>query len=98
MHRFDRRQPRRDQTVQDIAGQVEMRPAAGAFDEEPLGPRLLRGEAPAEVLVDLVGELRDARADRGGDAAALSAEPLHRLQDRKSTRLNSSHVAISYAV
>src|SRR6266496_5096341 len=25
-------------------------------------------------------------------------EPLHRVQDRKSTRLNSSHVEISYAV
>src|SRR6266496_6128477 len=28
----------------------------------------------------------------------LAAEPLHLARDRKSTRLNSSHVEISYAV
>src|SRR5690625_617632 len=33
---------------------------------------------------------------KGGIAAFIDAE--HALEDRKSTRLNSSHVAISYAV
>src|SRR5690349_22704942 len=31
-------------------------------------------------------------------AAGREAEPAHRARDRKSTRLNSSHVEISYAV
>src|SRR5256885_9423376 len=42
---------------------------------------------------------RSPRADRGGGplaAAAVQRDPLH--QDRKSTRLNSSHLVISYAV
>src|SRR5258705_7107780 len=39
--------------------------------------------------------------DRRGDAArhtSTSIEPSQWLQDRKSTRLNSSHLGISYAV
>src|SRR5439155_22356306 len=59
--------------------------------------------------LDLGGDVDDraddpARRDRGGDGAArvdpLEAEPLEVAAeaDRKSTRLNSSHVAISYAV
>src|SRR5690606_41988072 len=38
------------------------------------------------------GELRDDRSPEG------RGERLHRSGDRKSTRLNSSHVKISYAV
>src|SRR3989442_11094543 len=38
-------------------------------------------------------EMRDARCGRRGLGSSLG-----RLQDRKSTRLNSSHVRISYAV
>src|SRR5437870_11409792 len=34
----------------------------------------------------------------GADLAAWAQDPLRRARDRKSTRLNSSHVAISYAV
>src|SRR4051812_49588833 len=47
------------------------------------------GEAAREGLIHLVGFARDHRADRGGDAGG---------PDRKSTRLNSSHMSISYAV
>src|SRR5690625_1979499 len=36
--------------------------------------------------------------DDVGEECAISRQEIHRLQDRKSTRLNSSHVAISYAV
>src|SRR5260221_10016314 len=49
---------------------------------------------------------RDLLAGRGIDEALLGPLParaedrgaLHRSQDRKSTRLNSSHTVISYAV
>src|SRR5258708_32091900 len=34
----------------------------------------------------------------GGKVAGLSVIPLHGVEDRKSTRLNSSHQIISYAV
>src|SRR5207253_10830400 len=55
------------------------------------------------------GNFRCVDADRLHDLAAVGAHRLHRLgdavnhdvheqADRKSTRLNSSHVAISYAV
>src|SRR5439155_2264588 len=37
-------------------------------------------------------------AAREDDIVLLAAEPGVRYRDRKSTRLNSSHVAISYAV
>src|SRR5690349_22393787 len=42
---------------------------------------------------------QDGEADRGDDGPAdLRRAPWHRHRDRKSTRLNSSHVEISYAV
>src|SRR5690625_5993623 len=61
--------------------------------------RLLGREAQARGMVDGGEPVRPgdtagdpAAAQQGGDAAGRSAE------DRKSTRLNSSHVAISCAV
>src|SRR5690348_17453100 len=48
--------------------------------------RLRRDPAPAEAAAE--------RADRAADRARLPA----RRGDRKSTRLNSSHPSISYAV
>src|SRR5256885_2803170 len=39
-----------------------------------------------------------ARRDRGGAAAFRGQGALCLLRDRKSTRLNSSHLVISYAV
>src|SRR5262245_20830675 len=52
---------------------------------------------PAEVGAELV------RTDRGGDVTyhgpgQLTGYPIVSLPDRKSTRLNSSHLGISYAV
>src|SRR5207253_1793906 len=44
-----------------------------------------------EGIVDTIREVAS-----GGDAVTILIA--HRLSDRKSTRLNSSHVAISYAV
>src|SRR3712207_7958655 len=40
----------------------------------------------------------ERREEREGDGADLSGERSRRRQDRKSTRLNSSHANISYAV
>src|SRR5690606_20792772 len=52
-----------------------------------------------EVLVagQVVARLEEVRQSAGGVHALLKQE-LGRLRDRKSTRLNSSHVKISYAV
>src|SRR3712207_8753525 len=46
------------------------------------------------------GELLDLRlrARRVGDVGHLGAQPRRAHRDRKSTRLNSSHANISYAV
>src|SRR5207253_6957111 len=65
-------------------------------------------EGPGQVIPHLAGAGRHARPVGGPGNAALSdrleAAPgigrhgLPALRDRKSTRLNSSHVAISYAV
>src|SRR5437773_7421332 len=47
-------------------------------------------EVPPPPRVD--GYLKD------GDSLKVEDETVHVLQDRKSTRLNSSHITISYAV
>src|SRR5690625_2066595 len=60
-------------------------------DQPILEPAL--GETPLWDRVRVTG-LFDANID----TAAVSAELGMHLEDRKSTRLNSSHVAISYAV
>src|SRR5439155_23519126 len=69
-------------------------PGAGAVD------RPGRVDQPAASPADRAGGRRRAgaasRLPAGWRAARGSAEPAQR--DRKSTRLNSSHVAISYAV
>src|SRR5436309_12618818 len=73
---------------------------------EHLGARV-----DGEVVGGLKGARRDQRdhaheplehhrAVRDGEDVALAIDHLgrHRVEDRKSTRLNSSHVKISYAV
>src|SRR5689334_23983837 len=56
-----------------------------------------RGASPEpERLAQSVGGL--AEASLGERFAAGRAEPLEARKDRKSTRLNSSHSSISYAV
>src|SRR4051812_50000607 len=50
---------------------------------------------PTEVALDAIEP--QAALVRDDDAARLGGPPA-RLQDRKSTRLNSSHMSISYAV
>src|SRR5699024_6257282 len=69
--------------------------------DAPLGvvPELLGGGAAMDIDVGGVVELLDLhRAGLLGDLLGLLDGALHALGDRKSTRLNSSHVSISYAV
>src|SRR5207253_9515653 len=61
---------------------AQWRDFRGAWTREPFD----RAAAIA-AIVDLVHRLAD-----------ISAKPSYSGEDRKSTRLNSSHVAISYAV
>src|SRR2546430_5032534 len=73
------------------------RPAFPAVDVFELLHLLVRIDAPKLFLHDPTVEARS------GDAAPASSaaldQPEHAgLQDRKSTRLNSSHSQISYAV
>src|SRR5207253_8216577 len=62
------------------------------------GARANRGSAPRKSKIGLHG---DCNRRRSRNAVVLISAILRRdavLPDRKSTRLNSSHVAISYAV
>src|SRR3712207_7633548 len=56
--------------------------------------KLLGGRLEEDGAVAL--PLQEARKTRGGDVARLRLDG--RPEDRKSTRLNSSHANISYAV
>src|SRR5690606_40849379 len=78
-----------------------------AFRYQPVAMRLPAGYE-IYALLRLVGRFRDARREGRGlhTAEMLELEPMltdsllqeFLAQDRKSTRLNSSHVKISYAV
>src|SRR3712207_8586992 len=60
----------------------------------------LEGSAPREVIDRVLKTVEDRHGSSDGyfrDAGA-SADELDRVRDRKSTRLNSSHANISYAV
>src|SRR3712207_8083828 len=56
-----------------------------------------RGDRALPALVAEMGALR-RRSARGAAAAARRTARERRVRDRKSTRLNSSHANISYAV
>src|SRR5256885_7081998 len=67
----------------------------------PRRPRQTRPaeSAPARLPVPADGESRPRRAGLVSPAPRLRLRVLHQLdRDRKSTRLNSSHLVISYAV
>src|SRR5690625_6062125 len=74
----------------------EARLAAEQGEPFPSPVQALRGHLPAPGDgIDLPGEVADLVLHQGvGDGAISDAS----RPDRKSTRLNSSHVAISYAV
>src|SRR5690625_7010766 len=80
------------QTERHVRNELAHIAAVGAG--ERLGVAIRAGHAHhVEVTQDHVLELRD-HEPLGGDEVLLDLE----RRDRKSTRLNSSHVAISYAV
>src|SRR3989442_4412788 len=60
--------------------------------------RLLLKPAVAVIPVGTALHHRDAVEERLAGRNAGKAQPGNSVQDRKSTRLNSSHVRISYAV
>src|SRR5699024_12619734 len=67
-------------------------------DGEPAGfPRGRRLRA-ARLRLDVDTGRAGVRADRGPAGPRHARRPLRGDEDRKSTRLNSSHVSISYAV
>src|SRR5439155_144459 len=65
-------------------------------------PDALRGRRHLDVLHAQLGQRVDDRVDDGAErrrrTALAPAPEAERVRDRKSTRLNSSHVANSYAV
>src|SRR5437870_6258061 len=81
-------------------GAARLRPAPPACGTEVQRPA--QAARPAESPVSLGGRLSHVRVERGRKPVGRRTPPVFFLvpleQDRKSTRLNSSHVAISYAV
>src|SRR5690625_7081202 len=79
-------------------------PAGSGHQEESDGSALRYGPAAGTSAEGRSSTLHRRQSDRTGEfpfwrmAAALSPPSLTEVGDRKSTRLNSSHVAISYAV
>src|SRR5690606_39972960 len=95
-----------DLPASPVFSTLSLHDALPILDEHVLGgiPRLLAGLQDHRVAVL---ELGDTELDPIGRLVVLAEAELHpvrdgrepgRQQDRKSTRLNSSHVKISYAV
>src|SRR3989454_7218158 len=76
-------------------------PRSTLFPYTTLFRSLLRLEIRQDLPPAAQDALREAGESRHLDAVAARRRPRHDLaqeQDRKSTRLNSSHLVISYAV
>src|SRR5437773_9371725 len=71
-----------------FCGTVGLKPITGALPLEGIMPLAPTMDAPGPIA----GTVEDAWTLH----AVLAGEPIR--QDRKSTRLNSSHITISYAV
>src|SRR3712207_9245049 len=74
-------------------GQVTLKAAA-----EDVAQALKRAPEAAEVLLTAAELERLQGQQAAGDTRLPLAKRKERLRDRKSTRLNSSHANISYAV
>src|SRR5690625_6430438 len=57
-----------------------------------------QGTQPVAIVNGHPSLVVEPAAEMAGTRPVKQVEPLGQIQDRKSTRLNSSHVAISYAV
>src|SRR3712207_7218727 len=64
----------------------------------PSTPALIAGSGPSLGLLGQDGGHRDVDVEQGPDDGAVAEPRQHAPADRKSTRLNSSHANISYAV
>src|SRR5690625_5667270 len=67
-------------------------------DALPISPKAPPISAPEVPMFTLAIPQSEPRADRKISDSAWSEVKIDDDRDRKSTRLNSSHVAISYAV
>src|SRR5690606_14170995 len=96
-----------DAAARDLAFEISIRDARRSPDyTRPVNSfgeadvvQAVRKEAPA-LADEIIGRFNDL-APGVQEAIAIVPDDFHRLpatQDRKSTRLNSSHVKISYAV
>src|SRR5699024_11779937 len=63
---------------------------------QPMATEVSRPPEKARTMRSVTGA--PSRVVRGSGVGAAGAHPGHEGGDRKSTRLNSSHVSISYAV
>ena len=80
--RFHARHARGGEAGGDIAFEIELMMPVATRREEAVVVRIGLGEAAQEGVVDLVAAARDRWADGGGNAGAVGAQPLHRLQRR----------------
>src|SRR5699024_12136973 len=78
--------------VETIDDGRKIYPSLPCSDVGDISDKFRAGIIGGEVTAHQIGRIGLVRASHGGSAGRL------RLEDRKSTRLNSSHVSISYAV
>src|SRR5207253_10855220 len=71
--------------------------AVGVLHEEPCEPFLAEPLGAVRGGIAAEEGQGDGRIDVGEDRGGPGPETVEQRPDRKSTRLNSSHVAISYA-
>src|SRR5207245_10199027 len=83
--------------VAGIHALLLLKDPANAFHRRALAIALIVG-APAAVLQPISGDLSARHLARHQPVKLAAAEALFQTRDRKSTRLNSSHGSISYAV
>src|SRR3989454_2302699 len=96
----DPRLERLDATTRPIVAALVDSARAAALPVEPLVQRALEGATKRASGDLIVAAVRRLAVDLGHarDALGSTASPAELTADRKSTRLNSSHLVISYAV
>src|SRR5690554_7146613 len=79
-----------------VTGYPDIQSARGLFEDEL--PDVIFADLPADAIRDLTTRLADSESFIPVVTCTASNSSTDVIQDRKSTRLNSSHVRISYAV